>query len=104
MTSSVPMNGAVHEKVVSVKVSPISSVASVWLPPCFRVSESSLLTSAGGRPKSNTPNRLSANATKMPVMRRFTQGLAAKRLRLVAPTSSAIAIPSTVKVKTMPST
>ncbi len=72
------MNGAVHENVVSVNVSPISSVASVWLPPCFRVSESSLLTSDGGRPKSNTPNRLSANAMKMPVMRRFTQGLDAE--------------------------
>ena len=49
ITSNVPMNGAVHVNEVSVKVSPISSVASVWLPPWRRVRASSRFTIDGGR-------------------------------------------------------
>src|SRR6267154_3585432 len=85
MTRSVPTNGAVQVKEVSVKVEAISKAPMAFVVSLLRVNASSLLVKPAGTWMKYTPNNENAKAIKNAATRRFTHGLVASRLTPPAP-------------------
>src|SRR5215213_92706 len=103
-TRIVPTNGDVQVNEVSVKVKPIKSAPTIPLPSpsWLRVRLSNLVKTEVGTLISYEPKRLKAKKRKIPVIKRLTQGFAAKRFIPAAPTKIARSIPSAVKVRIIP--